>query len=238
MLPWNFAKDKSFPFIMYKPTCKISEIRDNIDFFKNKTKSQCEFVITRFNESLDWIQGIEHLCTIYNKGTTFDISGSTVINVPNYGMGIETMLNHIIQRYNSLADVTMFCQGNIGDRSDQPIYPFVWYFKDTSVNDVRANITSISDSPSFKWGDEPETCTLKEFRETVIRIPYNIMTQKWVKGDWISVGRQKIIQHPLEYYSNIYNKCRFYRGIRIPELYYLERSFYIIFTTKHINKSK
>jgi hypothetical protein len=206
----------------------MPDIRRDIDYFKDKTKTQCEFVITRFNETLEWTAGIEHLSTIYNKGDTFDISGSKIINVPNYGLGVETILNHIISRYDSLANVTMFCQGNIGDRSDQPIYPFVWYFKDVGLKDIRAYITDVCDPPSFKWGDN--NYTLGQFFKNVIGIPYNIMKQKWVKGDWISIGRELIRRRPLEYYKNVYNKCRFNRSLRIPELYFLERSFYMMFT--------
>lgn len=209
----------------------IEEIRKDIDFFSNKQRNQYEFVITRFREELEWTKGIEHLCTIYNKGKEFDLSGAKIKNVSNNGVGLETILRHIIEEYDSLADVTFFCQGTIADRKDQPLYPFKWYFESTTVNDIRANTIEAYDLPSSRYSDKKiPGRTLSEFREKVIGIPYKNLSEKWVKGDWIAVGRNMIRKKPKEYYEYVYKQCRFERGIFLEECYFLERSMYSIFT--------
>lgn len=209
----------------------IDEIRKDIDFFQTKQRHQYEFVITRFREDLEWTKGIEHLCTIYNKGERFDCSGARIKNVPNNGVGLETILRHIIEEYTSLADVTLFCQGTVGDRKDQPLYPFKWYFENTTVNDIKANTIEAYDLPSSRYTPiKTPGRTLGEFRDQVIGIPYKNLSEKWVKGDWIAVGRNIIHKKPREYYEYIYKQCHFERGIFLEECYFLERSMYSIFT--------
>lgn len=209
----------------------IEEIRKDIDFFQNKQRHQYEFVITRFREELEWTKGIEHLCTIYNKGEPFELSGAKIKCVPNNGVGLETNLRHIIEEYNSLADVTFFCQGTVADRQDQPLYPFKWYFENTTVDSIKGNTIESYDLPSSRYmnNDKPGR-TLAQFREQVIGIPYKNLSEKWVKGDWISVGRNIIHKKPKKYYEYVYKECHFERGIFLEECYFLERSLYSIFT--------
>jgi hypothetical protein len=52
-------------------SCNLDTVLANKDFFRNITRSQFEIVITRFNEDLSWTDGIEHLCTVYNKENRF-----------------------------------------------------------------------------------------------------------------------------------------------------------------------
>jgi hypothetical protein len=215
------------------PTNEISEILKHLEYFKPLHKKQAEFVITRYNESLEWTRGIEHLTTIYNKGSP--IEGA--IHVPNYGYGLETMLRHIITRYDSLADVTFFAQGNIADRKDQPMYPLYYYFQGMNADKIRAVLTLAYDIPKSRYRSrltDPDTfarddITLEQFRRN-IGIPYKLTIENWVKGDWISVGRNLIRSKPKAYYCYLYSACKFGRGTIVEECWFLERSFYSIFT--------
>lgn len=215
-----------------KPSNSIEQIREGIEFFEPKQKSQCEFVITRYQENLEWTNDIEHLCTVYNKGNVFDISGALVKSVPNQGVGLETVLRHIIEQYNSLADVTFFCQGTVADRTDQPIYPFKWYFENTTASDIKAMTEEAYDLPTSRYmkNGEKGGRTLQQFRNEVIGIPYKNLSERWVRGDWIAVGRNVIRSKPKAYYEHIYRECHFERGIFLEECYFLERSLYSIFT--------
>lgn len=68
-----------------------------------------EIVIAHYNEDLEWIERIPldiHI-TIYSKG-----ADKTGIILPNIGREAHTYISHIIERYDSLSDVTVFCQGN------------------------------------------------------------------------------------------------------------------------------
>jgi hypothetical protein len=214
-----------------KPSNSIETIRRGIEFFKSKTKADCEFVITRCRESLDWTEGIQHLCTVYNKGEPFDLSGAEIKRVPNNGVGLETVLRHIIENYNTLAKNTFFCQGTIADRQDQPLYPFHWYFEGADENTIRANEIEAYDLGSSKYPQDGKyRRTLSEFREQIVGIPYRNLVEKWVKGDWIAVGRKLIQKKPKQYYEYIYRESHFERGIFLEECYFLERSLYSIFT--------
>lgn len=214
-----------------KASNSIQQIREGIEFFESKQKSQCEFVITRFQEDLEWTKGLEHLCTIYNKGNAFDLSGARIKSVPNKGVGLETVLRHIIEEYDSLADVTMFCQGTLADRIDQPLYPLKWYFETTTTEGIRGYTEDLYDPPSFRYKkDAVNGRTFQQFREEVLGIPYRRAIDQWVKGDWIAVGKTRIRSKPKKYYEYIYAQCHFERGIFLEETYFLERSLYSMFT--------
>jgi hypothetical protein len=109
-------------------TCNlVSVLKGNIFTYLDRTKF--EIVITRFNEPLFWTGGMEHLCTVYNKGEGFRLDKrAKIVSVPNHGVGTETILRHIIERYDSLADVTFFSQATLCDRVDQPLYPLKEYY--------------------------------------------------------------------------------------------------------------
>lgn len=73
-----------------------------------------EVVIARYNESLKWMRNMDFpRCVIYNKGETMP----GTIQRPNIGREAETYLYHIITNYESLADWTLFLQGNPLDHS-------------------------------------------------------------------------------------------------------------------------
>ncbi len=71
-----------------------------------------ELVIARYNEDVSWTTVIDNpdiVCTIYNKGQPIHLRN---IQLPNIGRESHTYLHHIIQNYNNLADITVFCQGD------------------------------------------------------------------------------------------------------------------------------
>lgn len=207
------------------------------EFFSTRTREQTEIVITRFNESLDWIEGAEHVCTVYNKGAPF-ITKAKCINVPNNGVGLETILRHIITRYHSLSEITMFCQGNINDREDQIIFPFEWYFTNFDSKGIKGRESTMCDSSTFRYQGrcDNESCraignrNLGEFRKQVVGIPYSKAYDYFVRGDWISLTKACILKKPRAYYTHLYNSCRWKRGIYVEECWYLERSLHTIFT--------
>jgi hypothetical protein len=226
-----------------KASTDLTQILSNLSMFRDKTKEQAEFVITRFDETLEWTKGIEHLCTVYNKGEVFEPCKASeaseafeVLQTPNHGCGLESMLRHIITRYHKLADMTMFCQGRIADRQDQPLYPLTWYFTSTETSPIKAYLTDAYDIPTsrYRWRISEKEYALKnrnlqEFRE-VIGLPYKFMNEIWVRGDWISVSKELICSKPLAYYLFLYKLCQFERGILVEECWFLERSWYSIFT--------
>mmetsp|Transcript_25641 Transcript_25641/g.56137 ORF Transcript_25641/g.56137 Transcript_25641/m.56137 type:complete len:330 (+) Transcript_25641:89-1078(+) len=86
--------------------------------------STCEVVVAHYNEDISWLRGVCQQCslTLYHKGDlpTTEIRSSlshrpdaTVIHLQNRGREGETWLQHIVRRYDTLADSTIFVQGSL-----------------------------------------------------------------------------------------------------------------------------
>lgn len=227
-----------------KPTTEISKILppEDIEWFQSKTRGELEIVVTRFQEDLHWLRGLEHLTIVYNKGEPLPFPHPALqeLQTPNYGAGLETMLRHIITNYSSLAPITFFAQGNIADRSDQPLFPLKSYFDPMPIQGVQAYKTDAYDKPSSRYSSRLSnpSCssiqgrTFAQWREQVTGIPYKYLQEFWVRGDWISVTANTIRRHPRSYYQHLYHSCQFQRGIFVEECWFLERSWYSIFTRK------
>jgi hypothetical protein len=222
---------------MIKPSTNPEVVFANKSEFRQFTRDQREFVVTRFNEDLLWLDGLEHLATVYNKGDP--ISGLFEITpAPNFGAGLETMLRHIITRYDSLSEITMFCQGTLLDRDDQPLYPLTWYFNEMPPIGVKGFLSEAYDRGNSRFPNRLSNsdCSaikgrdLFTFRRDIVGINYKSHREWWVRGDWISATRQAIRKKPKAYYCWLYEACQFQRGIFTEELWYLERSWYSILT--------
>jgi hypothetical protein len=88
-------------------------------------------VITRYNESLSWINSIKDNVVIYNKG--HDELSFDYISRPNIGREAESMLYFIIENYNLLTKETVFLQGNPFDHCSDLFYQLE---ENKNVNDI------------------------------------------------------------------------------------------------------
>lgn len=91
-----------------------------------QAENKVEMVIARYNESLDWIKQEpfnRYPIIIYNKGnnTEFAMTDKVkkVISLKNVGKCDHTYFHHIVNRYDNLADVTIFLPGSIDMRNDK-----------------------------------------------------------------------------------------------------------------------
>ena len=225
---------------MSNPSNNPEDFLKNIHLFTNISPLQAEIVITRFNEPLEWTKDIAHLCTVYNKGVEPlpSYSFNKIVPTPNFGLGIETILRHIILNYDSLAFTTFFCQGMILDRVDQPLYPLEWYLLNQTATGFIGLEDILYDSPNFRIVEKTtgnnllraiNERNLEKFRKEVIGMPYRLGIDRWVKGDWFSIGAKKIREKPIQYYMSIYIRSQFHRGVIVEELWYLERCYHSIF---------
>ena len=74
-----------------------------------------EILIAHYNEDLSWLEGNQNICTIYSKGGKKNAPPYPSLPLENIGREGHTYLHHIIERYDTLADVTVFLQGRIDD---------------------------------------------------------------------------------------------------------------------------
>ncbi|KAJ9609735.1 hypothetical protein H2200_006063 [Cladophialophora chaetospira] len=79
-----------------------------------------DVVIAHFNESLDWLSSYSDLASVYSKGQPPHNPSlfREATSLPNWGRESHTYLHHIVHNYDTLADVTLFLQGNIHDIND------------------------------------------------------------------------------------------------------------------------
>ena len=84
-----------------------------------------DLVVARYGECVRWIRKVPSGITVIlaNKGEELSAEelplreGLIVQNLPNLGREAHTYLGHIIERYDSLADITVFCQGHPFDHA-------------------------------------------------------------------------------------------------------------------------
>lgn len=72
-------------------------------------------VISRYREKISWVQEIpeEIEILIYNKGEWLEKDNRFAVkNLQNIGRESHTYLTHIVENYESIDDVTIFCQGD------------------------------------------------------------------------------------------------------------------------------
>ena len=77
-----------------------------------------ELVVARYTEDLSWLRKrpTNLTVTIYDKSPDAS-GGEQAISLPNVGREAHTYLHHIVSRYDSLAEWTIFCQGKPFDHA-------------------------------------------------------------------------------------------------------------------------
>ena len=75
-----------------------------------------ELIVARYNEDVTWLNEVDTAIgiTIYNKGNDLhNIPDRAIVKeLPNIGRESHTYATHCAARYDSLADITVFTQGN------------------------------------------------------------------------------------------------------------------------------
>lgn len=76
-----------------------------------------ELVVARYGENLNWLRKVPKAIrvTVYDKNPDAPHLGA--FRLPNIGREAHTYLFHLIQRYDALAPVTVFCQGKPFDHA-------------------------------------------------------------------------------------------------------------------------
>ena len=77
-----------------------------------------ELVVAHYTENLNWLRNLPKglRTTVYDKGPN-GLLEQTPIPLPNVGREAHTYLHHIVSRYDSLAEWTVFCQGKPFDHA-------------------------------------------------------------------------------------------------------------------------
>ena len=89
---------------------------------KSAGPAEIEVVVARYRERVEWTNNVPRgmRITIYDKGGDLDpatVPRARVESLPNVGYEAHTYLHHLVARYDTLAPLTVFCQGHPFDHA-------------------------------------------------------------------------------------------------------------------------
>jgi hypothetical protein len=188
---------------------------------------QIELVIARFEEDLLWIRRVPPSLriTIYNKGGSPALPsdfpkrmGVTATSLANVGREAETYLRHLVGRYDSLAPLTVFCQGHPFDHAPDfhaslqelasgmaganSLTPFTWYGFLDETDDPHGRRLFVP------WSKNPER------RELSTGVLYEALFGEATPtlfhfrgGAQFAASRDAIWRRPLDFYERALELC-------------------------------
>lgn len=217
--------------------------KDTMDVFpvhyeeslKNTKKEKIEYIVPRYYENIDWIYDYPDIkFTIYNKGYDIPIPPNIkLITLPNIGKDAHTILYHIIENYDNLADITIFGANNKHREEKVKKTIELTIQTENSVFICEDNQLRNYDFIIDHWRTRGDM-KLSKLNPSSVR-PYGKWKDLlWPNTDvtWIcymcifSVHKNHIRQHSKEYYQYILNNLTTNDDEMV---HYIERAFTIIF---------
>jgi len=177
-----------------------------------------EIAVAHYNEDLSWLNDVKDSCVVYSKGGVSNAPPFPHTALPNIGREGHTFLHHIVERYHSLPDVTIFLQGHIDDHvvlniyeiqeralKTQPGQVTTFSFRELELFDLWDGIPWEQYPSWTKWSSmvrvnaakTPAQYWRKFFGKEV---PESVGFQP---GAIFAVRRETIQQHPQELYRQI-----------------------------------
>lgn len=199
-----------------------------------------KLIVSRYNEDILWTDNFD--CIIYNKGDFLDKSNT--FQLPNIGRESHTYLYHIINNYNNLSDINIFCQGRYDDHYNLTVSDFKEKCLDIGLNgyaeffkkrhDVHGNYFSANPNVNLlgftHYGileNPTKTKNLQEWYEVVFGEPYETVPYVFWNGIF-SVTKQNILKRSLDSYKRLYYYINMNFSNPI-DGHYFERMWYRIF---------
>lgn len=149
-------------------------------------------VVAAYEENLDWVKKIKHKKIIYNKSKRYveESEDCKMFYLPNIGRESHTYLHHIVQNYDDLSDVTIFCQGNPFDHCPE-------FLRVANCNSIsRMNMLS-QKCDERDWPNDENYCGIGHY------YLYDLMVM--TKDDWD-------LQHKIPFYiiglDVMYPRCK------------------------------
>ena len=216
------------------------------------TISNCEIVISRYNENLDWLKDDpfnKYPVHLYNKGVNNNFYHSPnikdITKLKNVGREAHTYLYHIIKNYYNLSNITIFLPGsndmfqkynkskfliNEIERHNNTVFVGA-YYPDVKENLYNFEIDNYHSTNlnNYKLNAEKDL-EMSKIRPFGKWFDYNFPN---IKSNFISlygiigISKEDIIKHPLSYYENLIKELENHSN---PEVgHYFERSYHAIF---------
>jgi hypothetical protein len=216
-------------------------------------KNNVEIVVSRYNESLSWLNDypfnqFEYI--VYNKGDNDNFVKTNVkeiVRLPNVGRCDHTYLYHIVANYDKLSNIVVFFPGSVNMShklvkahkilnniiaSNYEKAFFVGSYHNSIKNDLyHFTIDKYQCSYSENYNKNNESrlykCRIRPFGNWYNYFFGNTVAHWVTYGGLFCVDKRDIIQHPIERYENLRNVVRVHSN---PEAgHYIERSWGAIF---------
>ena len=165
-----------------------------------------ELVVARWNERVDWTGNVPRAVrvSIYDKGG--DLNGA--IPLPNVGREAHTYLRHIVDRWSSLAELTVFCQGHPFDHASdlhhvlralaagrERVADFRWLGFIIDTDDTRGRRLFVP----WSKNEDGRELALDEFHAALFGAPAP-PTVRFFPGGQFAVTAERIRVRPLAFY--------------------------------------
>ncbi len=110
-----------------------------------------ELVVAHYTENLNWLRNLPTglPVTVYDKSSDGS-AGWKAIRLPNVGREAHTYLHHIVSRYDSLADWTVFCQGKPFDHA-YDFKKFLRGFANSTGSNGNGRPSGAEQKQGFRW---------------------------------------------------------------------------------------
>lgn len=113
---------------------QITDDQFRIEYVGDKFDSRdINIVVARYKENLDWLLPYNDIAFVYNKGPNDIPAFSNSFNIQNIGREGHTYLYHILNRYNDLANRTVFLQADWFTHNETILYGIDNYDKHLPV---------------------------------------------------------------------------------------------------------
>ena len=213
----------------------------------NLSVKENEIVIARYQEDISWSYVYRDICLIYNKGSkALEYQCENVVQLNNVGREAHTYLYHIINRWDYLADKTLFTQGNIADHIGTNTDLRIFF--DKGFDFIVKNGLYIRDYDPIngrlphnnKWLKDLETGKMRKAKQsftewcvTVLKIDFKGDPVFYGPGAIFSVSKELIYKKPITFYKHLLS---FLEDHSNPEEgHYFERTWVYIFCNSHSN---
>jgi len=224
--------------------------------------SRFQIVVAHYNEDLSWLHAYASNTIVYSKGLP-PTEGKflRVEQLPNIGRESHSYLHHLFHSYDSLADITMFTQGDIYNvntdfdpHSNLPVYEMV----SMALKTPRGGITSFAamsetfiDWDGIRWHHGPKAKWLKVWGTTLVRARLTPAEfWKYIHGEehpralhvhahcLFAIRAETARRKPKEFWQKLLNYFENNGECNPEEGIYMDRFWFALFSESHIIRGK
>ena len=203
-----------------------------------ETAAEVEYVISHYNENLNWLAPFANSTHIYHKGpdTAIQFKFRQWENLPNVGRESHTYLHHIIKNYDHLSDVTVFSQGSVAGHKQFCHSDLFMYVRAAYQNGFSCIVASNLGRWGRiyhigKWKQDLIRGNMRRANETLGEFCDQILgshpdSVKVCLAGCFSATKQQIRKHPLESYKKMISYVQDHPNPE--EGHYFERLWYTL----------